>query len=91
MSARYNEAVTYGGTHGKGSFGCPVGFVAVGTLCFKFPMQEPALFNEMADSCKALDAAPYAPIGLVQNVIVKALSQITVSLVYMCTLFNGHH
>ena len=82
MSAGYNAAVAYGGTSGKGSYGCPVGFVGVGTkLCFKFPMQEPALFSEMADACKALDAVPYAPISIVQNVIVKALSQITVSFV----------
>ena len=79
MSAGYNGAVQYGGSNGIGSYGCPSGFVAVGTLWFKFPMQEPALFSEMADSCNGLDAVPYAPTSLVQNVVVKGLIQLTVN------------
>ena len=72
------QPVKYGGMDGKGSRGCPGGFVGVGTLCFKFPIQEPAVHSDMAETCKNLDAIPYAPINLVQNVVLKGLAKITV-------------
>ena len=71
-------AYSYGGTNGKGSYGCPSGFVGVGYLCFIFPIQNPALQSEMVDRCKDLDAIPYAPLNLVQNIVVKGLAKNTV-------------
>ena len=79
MYAGYNGVEKYGGTDGKGSYGCPNEFVGVGHLCFKFPVQDPAFYSEMVDNCKSLDAIPYAPISLVQNAVVKGLAKITVS------------
>ena len=72
------NAIQYGGNNGKGSYGCPSDSIGVGYLCFKFPIQDPAFHNEMAEGCKGLDAIPYAPINLVQNAVVNGLSQITV-------------
>ena len=60
-----------------GSFGCPDGFVGVGHMCFLFPVKEPTSYDEMFDVC-GVSATPYAPISLVQNAVVKALSGVTV-------------
>jgi hypothetical protein len=73
-----DNAIKYGGTDGKGSSGCPSGFVGVGYLCFKFPIQDAVFHNEMGEACSSLGAIPYAPINLVQNVVVKGLTKITV-------------
>ena len=72
--------IQYGGTNGKGSYGCPVGFVGVGFLCFKFPIQEPANGKEeMAEGCKNLgNSIPYAPINLIQNTIMKGVANVAV-------------
>ena len=78
MYAGFNGDLKYGGTDGRGSYGCPNGFVGVGHLCFKFPVQDPALYTDMVDNCKSLEAIPYAPFNLVQNVVVKGLAKMTV-------------
>ena len=73
MSAGFNGNIQYGGTSGSGSHGCPGGYVAVGTLCFKFPIQTASRFITMANTCKGLASIPYAPTGMVQNAVVKGL------------------
>ena len=76
-----NQPVQYGGTSGKGSYGCPVGFVGVGHLCFKFPIQDPSNGKEeMVEGCKNLgQAIPYAPINIVQNTIMRGVANVAVN------------
>ena len=85
MSAGFNAAIQYGGNTGKGSYGCDSGFVGIGTLCFKFPLQSPAQFQEMADNCEAVQAIPYTPTGMVQNAVVKGLMETMVVLLLKIT------
>ena len=75
-----NNPIQYGGTSGKGSYGCPTGFVGVGYLCFKFPIQDPANGKEeMAEGCKNMgNSIPYAPINLVQNTVMKGVAKVAV-------------
>ena len=85
MSAGYNKNVQYGGDNGKGSCGCLAGFIGVGNVCFKLPVQDPALFSEMADNCKRQNAIPYAPITLVQNAILKGWLEMMVRILWFST------